>query len=176
MAFHHVAVAVRDLAATHRFYTEAMGFDLVKAVVNKGDRPGSWSKHVFYDTGDGMIAFWELHDDHLDTDRDLSLSRSMGLPTFVNHLAFRATDLEDLDAHKQQWLDHGHDVARVDHGFIVSIYTTDPDGTMVEFAADTRALTDDDRQDALATLADPAPEPEAPPAVEVFRAPAPARA
>ena len=29
MAFHHVAIATRDLAATHRFYTEAMGFRLV---------------------------------------------------------------------------------------------------------------------------------------------------
>jgi catechol 2,3-dioxygenase-like lactoylglutathione lyase family enzyme len=27
MSFHHVAVATRDLAATHAFYTEAMGFD-----------------------------------------------------------------------------------------------------------------------------------------------------
>ena len=33
MAFHHVALATRDLDATHRFYTEAMGFELVKAVV-----------------------------------------------------------------------------------------------------------------------------------------------
>ena len=37
MAYHHVALATRDLAATHRFYTEAMGFELVKAVV--GARP-----------------------------------------------------------------------------------------------------------------------------------------
>src|SRR2546421_509771 len=36
MAFHHVALATRDLEATHRFYTEAMGFELVKAVVLHG--------------------------------------------------------------------------------------------------------------------------------------------
>jgi catechol 2,3-dioxygenase-like lactoylglutathione lyase family enzyme len=30
MGFHHVAVATRNVAATHAFYTEAMGFDLVK--------------------------------------------------------------------------------------------------------------------------------------------------
>ena len=29
MAFNHVALATRDLPATHRFYTEAMGFTLV---------------------------------------------------------------------------------------------------------------------------------------------------
>ena len=37
MGFHHVALATRDLAATHAFYTEAMGFELVKAVVAPTD-------------------------------------------------------------------------------------------------------------------------------------------
>ena len=64
MAYHHVALATRDLDATHRFYTEAMGFELVKSVVAPTRRPGGWAKHVFYDTGgDGLIAFWDLHDD-----------------------------------------------------------------------------------------------------------------
>ncbi|MFM2078795.1 MAG: hypothetical protein RJA49_2685, partial [Actinomycetota bacterium] len=30
MGFHHVALATHDPAATHRFYTEVMGFHLVK--------------------------------------------------------------------------------------------------------------------------------------------------
>ena len=61
MAFHHVALATRDIDATHRFYTEVMGFTLVKAVVAPTPN-GGWARHVFYDTGDGMIAFWDLHD------------------------------------------------------------------------------------------------------------------
>jgi catechol 2,3-dioxygenase-like lactoylglutathione lyase family enzyme len=40
MGYHHVALAARDLAATHRFYTEAMGFELVKAVAAPTDAPG----------------------------------------------------------------------------------------------------------------------------------------
>src|SRR5438309_10931613 len=31
MAFHHVALATRDLEATHAFYTDVMSFTLVKA-------------------------------------------------------------------------------------------------------------------------------------------------
>jgi catechol 2,3-dioxygenase-like lactoylglutathione lyase family enzyme len=174
MAFHHVAVAVRDLAATHRFYTEAMGFQLVKTVVNRTEHPDGWAKHLFYDTGDGLIAFWEIHDPSVDTDRDLSLSRSLGLPTFVNHIAFAARDLDDLVAKRDHWRDCGHDVAQVDHGFIVSIYTVDPDGTMVEFAADTRALDDDDRAEAARLLADPDPHADAPPMPQLFRARQPA--
>ena len=47
MGYHHVALATAKLEATHRFYTEAMGFELVKTVV--GPTPeGGWAKHVFY--------------------------------------------------------------------------------------------------------------------------------
>ena len=71
MAFHHVALATRDLDATHRFYTEAMGFTLVKVVVGADRRTGGWAKHLFYDTGgDGLIAFWDLHDDAIGDDFD----------------------------------------------------------------------------------------------------------
>jgi catechol 2,3-dioxygenase-like lactoylglutathione lyase family enzyme len=64
MAFHHLALATRDLEATHAFYTEVMGFTLVKTVVAPTEHDGGWARHVFYDTGgDGLMAFWDLHDD-----------------------------------------------------------------------------------------------------------------
>ena len=91
MAFHHVALATPDIEATHRFYTEAMGFHLVKAVVAPTPE-GGWAKHVFYDTGGGgMIAFWDLHVEALPTVRG-AISRDLGLPEWVNHLAFDAPD------------------------------------------------------------------------------------
>jgi catechol 2,3-dioxygenase-like lactoylglutathione lyase family enzyme len=157
MAFHHVAIASRDLAATHRFYTEAMGFELVKVVVGPTDTPGGWAKHVFYDTGGhGMLAFWELHDDAIPTDFDPAISTGLGLPAWVNHLAFHA-ELADLGSHRDRWLDQGHDVMEIDHGFCVSIYTVDPNGVLVEWCADTRPLDDADRAEALALLAEPHP-------------------
>ena len=33
MGFHHLALATRDIKATHEFYTAAMGFELVKVAV-----------------------------------------------------------------------------------------------------------------------------------------------
>ena len=87
MGFHHVALATADTRATHLFYTEAMGFELMK-VVSAPTPDGGWAKHLFYDTGgDGMIAFWELHDDALPPVRG-AMSRDVGLPEWVNHLAF----------------------------------------------------------------------------------------
>ncbi|MEY2404777.1 MAG: hypothetical protein QOD38_2328, partial [Acidimicrobiaceae bacterium] len=108
MAFHHIALATRDLDATHRFYTEVMGFELVKAIVAPTPNPkGGWAKHVFYDTGgDGLIAFWDLHDESM-TDFDPAISTGLGLEVWVNHLAFAAHDLGDIDDRKQRWLSSG---------------------------------------------------------------------
>lgn len=169
MGYHHVALAARDLAATHRFYTEAMGFELVKAVVAPTDQPGGWAKHVFYDTGgDGLLAFWELHDDRM-TGHDTAISTGLGLEPWVNHVAFDAVDVAGIEAAKQRWLDCGHDVMEVDHGFCVSVYTMDPNGVLVEWCADTAPYTEEDKRAALAALTASDPELEDPPA-PVFHA------
>ncbi|MGQ0825187.1 MAG: VOC family protein [Actinomycetota bacterium] len=170
MAFHHVALATRDLHATHRFYSEAMGFDLVKIDVVPYEEQG-WARHLFYDTGNGeLLAIWDLHHENLP-DFDPAISTALGLPNFVNHIAFEAADLADLDARKDRWLANGHDVARIDHGWCTSIYTNDPSGILVEFCTTTRTLDDDDRRAALATLAatDPEINRTAPP-IEFFEA------
>ena len=69
MAFHHVALATTDLDATHRFYTEAMGFTLVRTVVAPTGSPGGWAKHVFYDMRPGWtdeVAAGEILLDRFD--------------------------------------------------------------------------------------------------------------
>jgi catechol 2,3-dioxygenase-like lactoylglutathione lyase family enzyme len=157
MGFHHVAIATRDLEATHRFYTEAMGFELVKVdaipILEHG-----WARHLFYDTGNGeLFAIWDLHDETLP-DFDPAISTGLGLPNFVNHIAFAAADLDDIESRKNRWLDHGHDVVRIDHGWCTSIYANDPNGIMVEFCTSTRVLTDDDRRAAQAMVTAVKPE------------------
>lgn len=170
MAYHHTAFATQDLEATHRFYTEAMGFELAKVVT--GPNPeGGWAKHVFYDTGDeAYIAFWELHDLPTAKPWSAAISTGMGLPAWVNHLAFRADSLDDLEARKQRWLEHGYGVLRVDHGFCISVYTNDPNGILVEFCVNTRPLDAADKEEALRLLADPKPsfDGEPKPSAEYF--------
>lgn len=175
MAYHHIALATRDMDATHAFYTEAMGFELVKAVVAPTENAGGWAKHLFYDTGgDGLIAFWDLHDDGIG-DFDPAISTGAGLPPWVNHIAFHA-ETTTLDDHRQRWLDEGIDCMELDHGFCVSIYAMDPNGILVEWCADSRPLNDDDRREALALLRDPAPSLETPPVPTFHRATQPVAA
>jgi catechol 2,3-dioxygenase-like lactoylglutathione lyase family enzyme len=174
MAFNHVAFATRDLAATHAFYTEVMGFRLVKVVVAPTES-GGWARHVFYATGDkGMIAFWDLHDESIAPDFPTDLSKSHGLPAWVNHLAFDAPTTEAFEAHKQRWREHGHTVAEVDHGFCESIYVADPNGILVEFCHDKRPLDASDAQEAERLLFALSPPLEEPPPVTIHRPVVPA--
>jgi catechol 2,3-dioxygenase-like lactoylglutathione lyase family enzyme len=166
MAFHHVALATSRMDDTHRFYTEAMGFELSKVVV--GPTPeGGWAKHAFYRTddatgGEGFIAFWDLHGDYPAVDG--AMSGAVGLPDWVNHLAFHAVDETHYEACLKRWLDLGLDVVEVDHEFCKSIYTNDPNGTMVEWCMDTRPLDESDRARAQEAISQAEPSFDPPPA------------
>jgi catechol 2,3-dioxygenase-like lactoylglutathione lyase family enzyme len=142
--FHHVAVASKDVWKSHKFYTEAMGFKL-KKVVKRQSPEGGWTKHIFYDTGDGgLFAIWELRDIEgvvIEPGR-WQAGMGSGLPYWINHVAFDCHDIGVLERCKQRWLDHGYNVAEVKHEFIHSIYTRDPDGTLVVFTFDTQPLTE----------------------------------
>ena len=117
MGFHHVAISTRDLPATHAFYTEVMGFELLRveaaptpeALFDPDGPTAGWARHVFYDTGNGeCLAVWDLHDpEHLSTDFDPSISRGLGLPPWTNHVAFDAPTLDALGAHRDRWLARG---------------------------------------------------------------------
>ena len=50
MGFHHVAMAIHDVQANYDFYTQVMGFELVKTVTAPTPE-GGFSKHFFYSTG-----------------------------------------------------------------------------------------------------------------------------
>ena len=154
MGVHHLAFATKDTEANHRFYTEAMGFELVKVeIAEMGD---GWAKHLFYSTGptrDQLIAFWELNVPELGDDWSTDISRGQGLPPGINHLAFSADDLEDLARRRERWLANGRDVLEIDHDWCVSVYTEDPNGILVEFCTLTRDFSDGDRAEAARLLA-----------------------
>jgi catechol 2,3-dioxygenase-like lactoylglutathione lyase family enzyme len=175
MGFHHVAIATHDLPATHRFYTEAMGFTLVKVVVAPTGSPGGgWAKHVFYDTGgNGMFAVWELHDDAMPSDFATGISTGLGLPDWINHIAFDVADLEALAGAARRWQEFGIDVVELDHEWCTSIYAQDPNDVLVEFCCTTRAFTEAEIAGAHELLDASAPELGEMPALKIHKALAP---
>jgi catechol 2,3-dioxygenase-like lactoylglutathione lyase family enzyme len=152
VGFHHMAMAARDMAAIHCFYGEVTGFELVKVEIGKTPN-GGWAKHFFYDTGGGgLVAFWELHDESLPKAFEAGLSAAAGLPEWVNHVAFEARDEADLEARASRWLAHGLEVLEIDHNWCKSVYTRDPNGTLVEFCVTTEAFSEADREHARQAL------------------------
>lgn len=152
MPYHHLALAVHDMTAIDCFYREAMGFSLERVVIAKTPE-GGWAKHFFYDAGDGeLLAFWELHDEQIGDDFETGLAEAAGLPPWVNHVAFKANTIEELEQRSEHWLDCGYDVLDIDHGWCHSIYTTDPNRTLVEWCCTTAEPSETDRARAREAL------------------------
>lgn len=138
---HHVAYACKDIEATHHFYEDLMGFKLIHTEVVP--RPGGGLfRHTFYDTGDGScIAFFDLHGVGEAEDWRSDISTGNGLPVWVNHIAFGATE-EVQQAAKARMTAAGIEpLMEVDHGWCHSLYYLDPNGIMVEFCRDTPGVT-----------------------------------
>lgn len=166
MSYHHLALATKDMKATHAFYEGVMGFELVKVEV--APLPGGgWGKHFFYRmAGDDtkFIAFWELNDTPSQDQHVYNLNEAANLPEGTNHFSFNVDRLEDLHARRVRWNEAGYDVLEIDHNWCHSVYTKDPDGNFVEFCLTSGAFTEADRSRALEALEETEMHLSAPPA------------
>jgi catechol 2,3-dioxygenase-like lactoylglutathione lyase family enzyme len=115
--------------ATVRFYVGALGARVVATVGTPAFR------HYFFEIGQGTtLAFFEYHSDDIDLER---FAKPAGVPSArasqFDHLSLDLVDeqaLEDLRARLKAIGCEVTDV--VDHGFIRSIYFTDPHGIALE--------------------------------------------
>ncbi len=148
MSFHHVAYVTKDLEATHRFYSELLGFQLVHSEFSeqpaRNDRPRAWVKHVFFDVGDGeCIAFFALENAGERPDYSTDLSDSVGLPVWANHVAIRADDETRLAVSERMAAVGRKPMMELDHGWCSSTYYVDPNGILVELCTDTTGIIPD---------------------------------
>ncbi len=166
MPYHHLALAAKDMQATHEFYEGVMGFELVKVEVAP-IMSGGWGKHFFYRIGGDdscFIAFWELHDGPGAEDYIFDLNKAAKLPPMTNHYAFSVSSDEELTTWRKKWQAAGLAVFEIDHNWCKSIYTTDPSGNAVEFCLTSGEFTEADRARAIAALSETEFKPSPPPA------------
>jgi catechol 2,3-dioxygenase-like lactoylglutathione lyase family enzyme len=133
---HHVAYACRDVDETVDFYENLIGFPLVHTEVDGHEK--GYMRHLFFDTGDrSALAFFQLHNMGERKDFSTAISTGNGLPVWVNHIAFGAT--EEFQKEVRGRLDAaGIDpVMEVDHGWCHSLYYLDPNQILIEFCRDT---------------------------------------
>ena len=160
MPLHHVAYATKDVEVTTRFYEELMGFPLVHTEITAGGEE-TWLRHIFFDIGpdsDGnheSIAFFQVHKVGERDDYVTDVSDGVGLPVWVNHCAFRATQEKQEEVRARMTAAGIQPLMDVDHGWCHSLYYVDPNGIMVELCRDTPGFTPDSPEAKRLLTADP---------------------
>lgn len=152
----HLALVCRDMAETVKFYTEVLDMPLIKTVALPDG-----GQHFFFDCGGGSsVAFFWWPELPAAAPGIASVAEFPAKPKTavgsMNHVAFHMDEAE-LEASIARLQAAGvnvsvpvvvnHDdspmgVAREMHEgvFVRSVYFTDPNGIMLEFAANTREL------------------------------------
>jgi len=156
---HHIAFGTRDPEATYDFYAKRLGMPLVHTENHLSGR--GWFKHFFFDIGNGeYLGFFAFEGIGEKPGYRTDVSTGLGMPVWVNHVAFNVADAAALAEIRERC--RAHDVpiqSEIDHGWCQSIYLMDPNGIMVEFTGMTDAagftMTEDE---ALRLLRQPATE------------------
>jgi catechol 2,3-dioxygenase-like lactoylglutathione lyase family enzyme len=129
---HHVAYRCKDAKETVLWYKEMLGMDFVLAIaedqVPSTKEPHPYM-HIFLDAGMGnVLAFFELP-------TQPPMGRDENTPPWVQHIAFKVKDREELLAYRAHLESKGVQVLGVtDHGAFHSIYFFDPNGHRIELA------------------------------------------
>ena len=122
----HLALVTPDMDTTVRFYHGVLGMRLVASVM------AGPMRHYFFEIGpENTIAFFEVKG--ADT-----FAAPAGIPDRLrkaqfDHLSFNVADEDGLVELQERLRAHGCEVTPVvDHGFVRSIYFTDPHGIALE--------------------------------------------
>jgi len=144
--YSHIGLSTLDLDRTRAFYEDVLGFRAVRCDILEFEEGGR-IRHIFFDAGGGqLIAFMEPRGiPGIPVEYDAGINRGLGVPDAFYHFAFEAESLEALEAKRAQLIAKGVRVTPiVDHEWAKSIYFKDPNGLMLEYAWQSRALGPDD--------------------------------
>lgn len=123
----HLALITTDMDATVRFYHGVLGARLAATIGTRDFR------HYFFEFGpEQTVAFFEYRNAELEP-----FSKPAGRPdpraVQFDHLAFNVPDEAALERLRRRLKEHDCEVTDVvDHGFVRSIYFTDPNGIALE--------------------------------------------
>jgi catechol 2,3-dioxygenase-like lactoylglutathione lyase family enzyme len=151
----HLALITDDMDATVRFYHGVLGARLVATLGTPDFR------HYFFEFGAGnTVAFFEYAGEKV-----AKFAKPAGVPDpraiQFDHLSFNVADAHALELLRKRIDHYGCGVTEeVDHGFIRSIYFTDPNGIALEasyWVDDATARDGDPRDTAMFADHDPVP-------------------
>ena len=157
----HLALTCKDMKRTVEFYSGVLGMPLTKTI----NLPKGMGQHFFFDIGNGdSLAFFWFPDAPESVPGVTHPAHTVGRGSLttahasMNHVAFNVA-ADKIDEYRERLAKAGIDVTPVvNHDdspnqaskeltpstFVRSLYFTDPDGIMLEFAAWTRELDERD--------------------------------
>lgn len=124
----HLAMATGNMDDTIRFWRDLLGMRMIAGLGQPGYR------HYFFEISDrDMIAFFEWPGILPTPEKEHG--RPVAGPFLFDHVSFGVESADGLWALKDRLTAAGIWVSEViDHGFIHSIYTFDPNGMPIEFS------------------------------------------
>ena len=124
----HLAMATSDLEGTIRFWRDLLGMRLVAGLGHTGYR------HYFLEISEtDMIAFFEWPQVQPVEAKDHGVP--VKVPFVFDHVSFGVADRNDLWEIKAKLEAAGFWASEViDHGFILSLYSFDPNNIAIEFS------------------------------------------
>lgn len=127
-AIHHLAMVTGDMDGTVRFWRDLLGMRLVVGLGKPGYR------HYFFEVSERtFLAFFEWPGVEPVPEKDHGFP--VRGPFIFDHVSFEVSDDEELYKLKRSLDAAGFYVSDViDHGFIHSIYSFDPNGIPIEFS------------------------------------------
>jgi len=121
-------MATGDMDSTIRFWRDLLGMRLVAGL----GRPG-YRQYFFEISENDLLTFFEWPD--IKPAEEKEHGRSVSGPFIFDHVSFGVETDDMLWELKERLTDAGFWVSEViDHGFIHSIYSFDPNGIPIEFS------------------------------------------
>ena len=133
LRLHHNAYVVRDQRATRRFYEDLIGLPLVACWTERDEVFGGMRVycHTFYQLADGgALAFFQF-----ESPEEYEQFGPQFRPSPFIHIALKTT-AENQAAIAERLTKAGRENFLMEHGYCLSLYTTDPDGLNLEFTVD----------------------------------------
>ncbi|MBU2551059.1 MAG: VOC family protein [Proteobacteria bacterium] len=126
----HLAMVTGDMDRTVLFWRDLLGLRLVAGLGQPGYR------HYFFEISENdLLAFFEWEGAEPVPEKDHGYP--VRGPVVFDHVSFGVETADDLWELKDRLEAAGFPVSGViDHGFIHSIYTWDPNGLPIEFSVD----------------------------------------
>ncbi len=133
---HHTAYVTKDQEATRAFYEDVLGFPLMATWSEADELFGAERVycHTFFGLADGSaLAFFQFANAE-----DQALFDPELLPSPFRHIALKvdAEAQAELERRLREAAWSPETTFVLEHGYCRSLYTTDPNGMVVEFTVD----------------------------------------